>query len=73
VKDENKLKIFKDAMAIMAVLGLKPLGKLVLEDLKVVFDGGVVASKDVKLQIYDFFKEVRPIKCEPPYVEEATR
>ncbi|KAH8775107.1 O-methyltransferase-domain-containing protein [Hyaloscypha finlandica] len=102
VKDENKLKIFNDAMAIMAVLGLKPLGslfafdklvpnedgvalvdigggkgqmlkaiqeaypkmkgKLVLEDLKVVLDGGVVVSEDVKLQTYDFFKEVQPIK-----------
>jgi len=109
VKDENKLKIFNDAMAIMAVLGLKPLGslfafdklvpnedgvalvdigggkgqmlkaiqeaypkmkgKLVLEDLKVVLDGGVVVSEDVKLQTYDFFKEVQPIKGKPPYVK----
>jgi hypothetical protein len=113
VKDENKLKIFNDAMAIMAVLGLKPLGslfafdklvpnedgvalvdigggkgqmlkaiqeaypkmkgKLVLEDLKVVLDGGVVVSKDVKLQTYDFFKEVQPIKGKTPYVGEVTR
>jgi len=48
-------------------------GKLVLEDLKVVLDGGVVVSEDVKLQTYDFFKEVQPIKGKPPCVEEVTR
>jgi hypothetical protein len=51
----------------------KMKGKLVLEDLKVVLDGGVVVSKDVKLQTYDFFKEVQPIKGKTPYVGEVTR
>jgi hypothetical protein len=113
VKDENKFKLFNDAMEIMAVLGMKPLGslfafdklvsnedgvalvdigggkgqmlkaiqeayphmkgKLVLEDLKAVLDGGVIVSEDVKLQTYDFFKEVQPIKGKPPCVEEVTR
>jgi len=102
VKDEAKLTLFNNAMTIMAVLGLKPLGglypfdglvanedgvalvdigggkgqmsrvileaypmmkgKLVLEDLQVVLDGGVVVEQDVRLLGYDFFKEVQPIK-----------
>jgi hypothetical protein len=102
VKDEEKLAFFNDAMAIMAVLGLKPVGslyafdqlvpnedgvalvdigggkgqmlkviqeaypamkgKLVLEDLKVVLDGGVVVGDEVVRTPYDFFKEVQPIK-----------
>jgi O-methyltransferase domain len=102
VKDEEKLAFFNDAMTIMAVLGLKPLGslykfdqlvpnedgvglvdigggkgqmlkviqeayptmkgKLVLEDLEIVLDGGVVVGEEVKKLPYDFFKEVQPIK-----------
>lgn len=102
VKDKDKLTLFNNAMTIMAVLGLKPLGslyafdqlvpnedgialvdigggkgqmlkvvqeaypvmngKLALQDLKVVLDGGVVVGDEVKLQVYDFFKEVQPIK-----------
>ena len=107
VKDEAKLTIFNNAMTIMAVLGLKPLGSLypfdklvadedglalvdigggkgqmlkvilesypqmkgtlVLEDLQVVLDGGVVVEQDVKLLGYDFFKEVQPIKGKSPF------
>ncbi|PMD20179.1 S-adenosyl-L-methionine-dependent methyltransferase [Hyaloscypha hepaticicola] len=102
VKDADKLAIFNNAMAVMAVLGLTSLGsmyafdqlvpnqdgialvdigggkgqmlkaiqaaypgmrgKLVLEDLKVVLDGGVVVDDDVVKIPYDFFKEVQPIK-----------
>ncbi len=102
VKDKDKLTIFNNAMEIMAVLGLKPLGtmyafdelvpnevgialvdigggkgqmlraiqaaypemrgKLVLEDLKVVLDGGVVVDNEVVKIPYDFFKDVQPIK-----------
>jgi O-methyltransferase domain len=109
VKDEEKLTLFNNAMEIMAVLGLKPLGslypfdklvsnedgvalvdigggkgqmlkviqeaypvmkkKLALQDLKVVLDGGVVVGEDVKLQTYDFFKEVQPIRGKCPYLK----
>jgi hypothetical protein len=37
-------------------------GKIALEDMKVVLDGGTVVSKEVVLQNYDFFKEEQPIK-----------
>ena len=106
VKDVDKLTLFNNAMEIMAVLGLKPLGtvyafdqlvpnedgialvdigggkgqmlkvireaypkmrgKLVLEDLKVVLDGGVVVDDEVLKIPYDFFKEVQPIKGKSP-------
>ena len=102
VKNEEKLKFFNEAMTIMAVLGLKPLGtlypfdqlipnsdgvalvdigggkgqmlaviqdaypslkgKLVLQDLKVVLEGGTVVGEEVKRVPYDFFKEVQPIR-----------
>ncbi|KAN0104260.1 S-adenosyl-L-methionine-dependent methyltransferase [Hyaloscypha variabilis] len=102
VKDSEKLALFNDAMTIMAVLGLKPLGglypfdrlveneegvalvdvgggkgqmlrvigeawpgmrgRLCLQDLQVVLDGGVVVDSEVRLVGYDFFKEVQPIK-----------
>jgi len=102
VKDSEKLALFNDAMTIMAVLGLKPLGglypfdglveneegvalvdvgggkgqmlrvvgeawpgmrgRLCLQDLQVVLDGGVVVDNEVRLVAYDFFKEVQPIK-----------
>jgi hypothetical protein len=41
VKDENKMKICKDAMAIIAVLGLKPLGSLFAFDKLVPNEDGV--------------------------------
>jgi hypothetical protein len=41
-------------------------GKLVLEDLKVVLDGGVVVDDEVVKIPYDFFKEVQPIKGKFP-------
>ncbi|CAL3966109.1 hypothetical protein PZA11_002873 [Diplocarpon coronariae] len=37
-------------------------GSLALEDMKVVLDGGVIVSSDVKLQPFDFFKEQQPIR-----------
>jgi hypothetical protein len=37
-------------------------GKLVLEDLKLVLDGGVVVGEEVALQPYDFFEQIQPIK-----------
>ncbi|KAK2628714.1 hypothetical protein QTJ16_001817 [Diplocarpon rosae] len=37
-------------------------GSLALEDMKVVLDGGVIVSSEVKLQPYDFFKEQQPIR-----------
>ena len=42
---------------------LKAKGKLALEDLKVVFDGGIlVDEKEVLVQTYDFFAGTQPIK-----------
>lgn len=49
------LKVIKEAYPEMR-------GKLVLEDLKVVLDGGVVVDDEVVKIPYDFFKEVQPIK-----------
>jgi hypothetical protein len=106
VKDTDKLTIFNNAMEIMAVLGLKPLGtvyafdqlvpnedgialvdigggkgqmlkviqeaypemrgKLVLEDLKVVLDGGGVVDDEVVKIPYDFFNDLQPIKGKSP-------
>jgi hypothetical protein len=34
----------------------------VLQDLKVVLDGGVLVDEEVELVPYDFFKEVQPVK-----------
>jgi hypothetical protein len=99
----EEMALFKNAMTIMAVLGLKEVvqlyefdrlepnedgialvdvgggkghilnairemypkmkGKSVLEDLKMVLEGGtVVPEHEVALQPYDFFKEIQPIK-----------
>jgi hypothetical protein len=99
----EEMALFKNAMTIMAVLGLKEVvqlyefdrlepnedgialvdvgggkghilntirevypnmkGKSVLEDLKMVLEGGtVVPGNEVALQPYDFFKEIQPIK-----------
>ena len=41
----------------------KMRGKVVLQDLKVVLDGGVVVEeREANLMVYDFFKEVQPVK-----------
>jgi hypothetical protein len=53
------LKVIKEAYPEMG-------GKLVLEDLKVVLDGGVVVDDEVVKIPYDFFKEVQPIKGKFP-------
>ncbi|KUJ11679.1 S-adenosyl-L-methionine-dependent methyltransferase [Mollisia scopiformis] len=46
-----------------AVEGFKGQGKLVLQDMGVVLEGGVVdLDPEVKLMAYDFFKEVQPVK-----------
>ena len=37
-------------------------GKMILEDLQSVLDGGVVEGFDAEIQAYDFFKEDQPIK-----------
>jgi hypothetical protein len=37
-------------------------GKCVLEDLKLILDGGIVVNEEVALQPYDFFEEIQPIK-----------
>jgi hypothetical protein len=99
----EEMALFKNAMTIMAVLGLKEVvqlyefdrlepnedgialvgfgggkgyilnpileiypnmkGKGVLEDLKMVLEGGIVVPEhEVALQPYDFFKEIQPIK-----------
>ncbi|KAE8446628.1 hypothetical protein EG329_011821 [Mollisiaceae sp. DMI_Dod_QoI] len=41
---------------------LRGSGKVILQDMKVVLEGGVVVDEEVKLMPYDFLKEVQPVR-----------